>query len=59
MYHIETLYGDNWEANVGEPNLFDSEADAQIGIASLRDLGGEWAEASYRVVEDTPSPQAR
>ncbi len=33
---------------------FATEAGAEIAIDELRAMGGEWAEAEYRVVEDSP-----
>ena len=35
---------------IGEPNEFDTEAEALAAIDALRQLGEDWAEAEYRVV---------
>lgn len=58
MYQIETLTSDTnggrWTTEgLGDRgvNRFDSEEEAERAIESLRALGGDWAEAEYRVVE--------
>ena len=53
-YEIQTQYGDHWSNEVGEPNVFDSEAEAETAIAGLRELDAEWPGAEYRVREITP-----
>lgn len=42
-----------WTRDVGPvaANFFASEEEAEAAIAALEDLGGEWAECEYRVVE--------
>ena len=46
-----TRFGDGEWTNdgIGDANRFDTEAEAQDGIAQLRQLGEEWANAEYRV----------
>ena len=40
------------DKNCGDVTEFTTKADALAAIASLRDLGGEWADAKYRVVAE-------
>lgn len=39
-----------WSSHVGDQNEFATEDEAEDGIDSLMALGGEWADAEYRVV---------
>lgn len=53
-YRIETKDSSGrWSSDVEAydgANRFDSEAEAEAAIESLRKLGDEWADAEYRVV---------
>ena len=40
------------DKNCGDVTEFTTKADALAAIASLRDLGGEWADAKYRIVAE-------
>jgi len=57
-YQIQTwdTYSNSWTSDgIGDPdvNLFNTKSEAEEAIAALRELGPEWAEAKYRVVEVT------
>ena len=41
----------DWSSDVGCPNEFGSEEEAEKAIEGLKGLGEEWASAEYRVVE--------
>ena len=54
MFQIESrTHRDNqWSADgIGEPNEFTTIEDADDAIRQLQELGDEWADAEYRVVE--------
>jgi len=52
-YEIQTEHQGMWiAANVGtHGNEFDTREEAEAAIEDLRKLGGEWADAEYRIVE--------
>lgn len=55
-YQIETRneelwHSREWSPDVGGPNEFGTEAEAEAVIEELRKLGEDWAAAEYRVVE--------
>jgi hypothetical protein len=50
-YEVQTTYDGQWSDEVGEPNVFGSEAEAEEAIAELKTLGDDWLEAAYRVKE--------
>jgi hypothetical protein len=49
MYEIQTVHSGQWSAEIGEPNEFDTEAEAQEMIERLKSLGDDWSAAEYRV----------
>ena len=51
-YQVQTWQQDGqWSNEVGEANVFTSEAEAEEAITELRALGDGWREAEYRVRE--------
>jgi hypothetical protein len=52
-YEVQTKHDGEWSNEVGEPNVFGSEAEAEEAIAELKTLGDDWLEAEYRVKEVT------
>jgi len=50
-YEVQTKHDGEWSNEVGEPNTFGSEAEAEEGIADLKTLGDDWLEAEYRIRE--------
>ena len=50
-YEVQTKYDGQWSNEVGEPNVFGSEAEAEEAIAELKTLGDDWREAEYRAKE--------
>ena len=56
-YEVQTKQAGQWSDEVGEPNIFGSEAEAEQAIAELKTLGEDWQAAEYQVVEiQNPSP---
>ena len=52
MFEIQTQFdGGQWSAENGEPNEFDTEAEAHEMIEQLKRLGDDWSAAEYRVRE--------
>jgi len=52
MYQIETLNANGWNADgIGDNNEFQTRSEASEAIEALRQLGSDWATATYRVVE--------
>jgi hypothetical protein len=44
--------GNEWHNDeIGEPNVFETEAEAWAAIEELRKLGEDWATAEYDVLE--------
>jgi hypothetical protein len=54
-YEVQTKHDGAWSNEVGEPNVFGSEAEAEKAIAELQALGDDWLDAEYRV-EEVVSP---
>ena len=52
-YTIETVINENWEREVGEPNIFETEEEAEEMIPSLARIFG-CGEEEFRVRELTP-----
>jgi hypothetical protein len=50
-YEVQTKHDGEWSNEVGEPNVFGSEAEAEEGIADLKTLGDDWLGREYRVEE--------
>ena len=51
MFEIQTVHSGQWSAEIGEPNEFDTEAEAHETIEQLKRLGDDWSAAEYRVRE--------
>ena len=50
MYQIETIINGKWEAEVGSPNEFETEEEAQEMIPELARIF-ECSEREFRVIE--------
>ena len=52
MFEIITLVNGEWTNDaVGQPNVFETVAEAEATITELRNAGPDWAEAEYDVRE--------